>query len=112
MTKYKEGVEATIGFIKYIVTVSGGAIAFAVQPSFYNFSLLVKVMSTISILLLTASIIAGFFVHSRGCVMLSDGKYDLDDPHMKVPGLCNLGTFALGLTLFAICVWLVMWDIK
>jgi hypothetical protein len=69
----KEGVQSAIDFIKYILAVAGGAIVFVIQPSFYETSLTIRVLSSFGVALLTLSIIAGIAAHSAGSVMLSKG---------------------------------------
>src|SRR5271166_3102239 len=70
----KEGIQSAIDFVKYILALSGGAIAFAIQPSFYAENLQVKVLASFGVFMLTVSIIAGIFC-------------------FRIPGLIMLGFF-------------------
>lgn len=92
----KEGIQSAIDFVKYILTLSGGAIAFLIQPTFLQNSIPIKILSSFSFVLLIVCIFSGLLVHARGCVMLSKREYDLEDPHLKYAGLVNQFSFALG----------------
>lgn len=100
----KEGLQASIDLIKYILTLSGGAIAFAMQPSFYGDSRFLKIVSLFCCASLVVSIFAGMLVHSRGCVMLSKLNYDLDDKYLKFPGQINQIAFGLGIVFLGIAI--------
>lgn len=100
----KEGLQSSIDLVKYILTLSGGAIAFTMQPSFYGESRFLKIVSLLCCISLVISIFAGMLVHSRGCVMLSKSNYDLEDKFLRLPGQINqiafgIGIFALGISI-------------
>jgi|SRR5712671_2220491 len=105
----KEGVQAAIDLVKYLLTLAGGAIAFVIQPAIYQTSLLIKVLSSFSVGLLLISIVAGLLVHSRGCVMLSKKNYNLDDLHLRVPGIVNQVSFASGFVFLCIIMAVKIW---
>src|SRR5258705_13880130 len=100
----KEGLQTAIDFTKYLLTLAGGAIAFGIQPSFFAGSYWLKGISILALVTLMASIAAGLMVFSRGCVMLSEGKYKLEDSRIRVWGLVNLGTFVFSFFLLAVAV--------
>jgi hypothetical protein len=105
----KEGLQAAVDFVKYLLTLAGGGIALLIQPNFYQTSLLIKVLSSFSFICLSVCIISGLLVHARGCVMLAEKKYDLEDWPLKVPGLINQLSFFFGFTLLGIGVALRAW---
>jgi hypothetical protein len=105
----KEGIQAAIDFIKYILALSGGAIAFVVQPSFYQTSQTIKVWSSLGVVLLTASIIAGITAHSAGAVMLSKKNYDTNFGWFKIPGRTMMGTFIFGFVCVIVAVGVKVW---
>jgi hypothetical protein len=100
----KEGLQTAIDFTKYLLTLAGGAIAFGIQPSFFASSSWLKGMALISLILLSVSMVAGMMVFSRGCVLLSEGKYRLEDSRIRFWGLINLTTFVFSFLLLAISV--------
>ena len=105
----KEGVQAAIEFVKYLLILTGGGIAFCLQPSFYGDNIGLKVISCFAVFFLGVSIVAGLFVHSRGCVMLSAGSHDLNDAHLKTPGLVLHVTLVIGYLFVIGGVFLKMW---
>lgn len=100
----KEGLQSSIDFVKYILTLSGGAIAFAMQPSFYGDSRFLKFMALFCCASLVISIFSGMLVHSRGCVMLSKSSYDLEDKFLKRPGQINQVAFCAGILFLGIAI--------
>ncbi|SRR6266851_5559566 len=100
----KEGLQTAIDFTKYLLTLAGAAIAFGIQPSFFASSPWLKGMALISLISLSISIVAGMMVFSRGCVLLSEGKYKLEDHRIRFWGLINLATFVFSFLLLAISV--------
>ena len=100
----KEGLQTAIDFTKYLLTLAGGAIAFGIQPTFFAGSHWLKGISIAALVVLMVSIVSGLMVFSRGCVMLSERRYKLDDPRIRKWGLINLGTFVLSFLLLAIAV--------
>jgi hypothetical protein len=106
----KEGLQAAIDFTKYLLTLSGAAIAFVIQPSFSGSDIELRVLSTFSIILLAVCVISGLAVCSRGCVMLANGNYDLEDIFIKIPGLINMFSFGLGFLFLAYAIWHKIWS--
>ena len=100
----KEGLQAAIDFTKYLLTLAGGAIAFVIQPTFFSGSLLLKGLSIAALILLTVSVIAGLFVFSRGCVMLAEKDYSLEDKRIKILGMANVISFGVSFVLLAVAV--------
>jgi hypothetical protein len=100
----KEGLQAAIDFTKYLLTLSGGAIAFIIQPSFYQVDILIKLFAFLATVTLGSCVISGLFVFSRGSVMLAEGTYSLEDRYIKIPGQINIFSFAAGFICAAICV--------
>jgi hypothetical protein len=100
----KEGLQTAIDFTKYLLTLAGGAIAFGIQPSFFGSNVWLKGMALCSLISLVISIIAGLMVYSRGCILLSEGKYKLEDNRIRFWGLINLITFGFSFFLLAIGV--------
>jgi len=105
----KEGIQSAIDFIKYILALAGGAIAFVIQPSFYETKLLLKVLSSVGVVLLAASIISGIVAHSAGSVMLSRGNYDTNFSWFRFPGLIMLFAFGGGFGFVICAVAVKMW---
>lgn len=106
----KEGPQSAVDFTKYLLTLSGGGIAFVIQPSFSGTDLLLKILGTFSIILLSICVISGLAVLSRGSVMLSEANYSLEDARIKIPGVINVFSFGGGFILLAISVWLKLWS--
>lgn len=100
----KEGLQAAIDFTKYLLTLAGGAIAFVIQPTFFAGDRTMKILAIIALILLTVCVGSGLFVYSRGCVMLSNKNYDLEDKHIKWPGLANVISFGGAFLILAIAV--------
>jgi hypothetical protein len=100
----KEGLQTAIDFTKYLLTLAGGAIAFGIQPSFFGTNAWLKTMALAALVSLVVSIIAGLMVYSRGCILLSEGKYKLEDDRIRFWGLINLLTFVFSFFLLAISV--------
>jgi hypothetical protein len=100
----KEGLQTAIDFTKYLLTLAGGAIAFGIQPSFFGSSPWLKAMALISLISLSVSIVAGLMVYARGCVLLSEGKYKLEDDRIRFWGLLNVATFVFSFFLLALSV--------
>lgn len=96
----KEGIQAAIDFTKYIITMAAGAVAFVIKPEYVGSGCL-KYLSILILVLLSASVIAGLFVFSAGCLMLARGNYDLEDNYIKIPGQINVITFAVSFLLLA-----------
>ena len=108
-TYEKEGLQAAVDFVKYILTLAGGGIALIIQPDFYKTSLLIKILTSISFVCLLVCVIAGLLVHARGCVMLANRQYDLEDAHLKVPGLVNQFAFLFGFVFLGAAVAIKAW---
>ena len=100
----KEGLQTAIDFTKYLLTLAGGAIAFGIQPTFFGGSAWLKAMALASLVSLVVSIVAGLMVYSRGCILLSEGKYKLEDDRIRFWGLMNLTTFVFSFFLLAVSV--------
>ena len=100
----KEGLQTAIDFTKYLLTLAGGAIAFAIQPQFFAGSGLLKTISLVALVLLTVSVVSGLFVFSRGCVMLAEKDYRLSDSRIKLFGMLNVVSFGLSFILLAVVV--------
>lgn len=100
----KEGLQTAIDFTKYLLTLAGGAIAFAIQPTFFAGHFWLKVLSIAALVLLTWSVIAGLMVFSRGCVMLAEKNYQLSDKRIRLFGMMNVLSFGASLVLLAIAV--------
>lgn len=100
----KEGLQAAIDFTKFLLTLAGGAIAFIIQPTFFAGHPVLKALSILALVLLTISVVSGLLVFSGGSVMLSKKNYDLEDKHVKWPGMINVLSFAAGFVLLAIAV--------
>ena len=109
MSQKLEGIQSALDFTKYLIILAGGAIAFVIKPDFYGTDLLLKILSTFSIVLLIISAISGLLVLSAGCVMLSRGDYSLAKPYIKIPGLVNVVSFGFGFLILAIAVSLKIW---
>lgn len=92
-----EGVKSAIEFVKYLMALSGAGIGFVIHSSFYDESLLLKILTSFTACLLSASIISGLVCHSRGAVMLSKNITNLHDKHFMIPGLICHFTFGFGL---------------
>lgn len=105
----KEGVQAAIDFVKYLLTLAGGAMALLIQPTFYGTSLTIKLISSLAFICLTVCILSGLFVHARGCVMLQKKQYDLEDWHLKVPGMTNQLSFFIGFVLVGVAMAVKVW---
>jgi apyrase len=102
----KEGLQAAIDFTKYLLTLSGGAIAFIIQPNsnFFSGDELVKHLSLSSLCLLVICVLSGLVVFSAGAVMLARKNYNLEFRHIKWAGQVNVFSFAIGFVLLAIVV--------
>jgi hypothetical protein len=97
----KEGLQTAIDFTKYLLTLAGGAIAFGIQPNFFGSNSWLKAMALVSLVSLVISIFAGLMVYSRGCILLSEGKYKLEDDRLRFWGLLNMSTFGFSFFLLA-----------
>ncbi len=104
-----EGLQSAVDFTKYLIALAGGAIAFVIKPEFYTTDPLLKILSTLSLGLLSISVISGLLVFSAGCVMLSSGNYSLRDRFIKIPGIINVVTFGFGFIFLAIAVCIKIW---
>jgi hypothetical protein len=100
----KEGLQAAIDFTKYLLTLSGGAIAFIIQPNFFSSGEPAKLLSLSSLAALVLCVLSGLVVFSAGAVMLARKNYDLEFRHIRWAGLINVFSFALGFVLLAIVV--------
>lgn len=100
----KEGLQAAIDFTKYLLTLSGGAIAFIIQPNFFSESGPIKILSIASLFCLMICVLSGLLVFSVGAVMLARKNYDLEFRHIKYAGMANVISFAIGFVLLAIIV--------
>jgi hypothetical protein len=100
----KEGLQTAIDFTKYLLTLAGGAIAFVIQPTFFAGSDFLKLLSIASIVLLTICVITGLLVFSRGCVMLAEKDYNLEDKRIKYLGMTNVISFGMSFVLLALAV--------
>ena len=92
----KEGLQTAVDFTQFLLTLAGGAVAFIIQPSFFSGNCLLKTLSLFALVLLTICVISGLMVFSRGCVMLAEKNYALEDRHIKIPGRINVISFGLG----------------
>jgi hypothetical protein len=105
----KEGIQSAIDFIKYILTLAGGGLAFSIQHSFYAAGPAIRVLAAFGTVLLTISIIAGILAHSSGSVKLSRAEYDQNDPYFRVPGLIMIFSFGIGFVLIIAGVAIKIW---
>jgi hypothetical protein len=97
----KEGLQAAIDFTKYLLTLSGGGIAFIIQPNFFSGNDLVKILSLWALVFLGICVLSGLIVFSAGAVMLARKNYDLEFKHIRWAGLTNVFSFAIGFILLA-----------
>jgi|SRR5271163_1872934 hypothetical protein len=100
----KEGLQAAIDFTKFLLTLSGGAIAFVIQPTFFAGECFLKGLAIVSLVCLGTCVISGLLVFSAGSVMLARKNYDLEFRHVKYAGMVNIISFALGFIFVAIAV--------
>src|SRR5262249_32576695 len=100
----KEGLQTAIDFTKFLLALAGGAIAFVIQPSFFAGSGLLKVLCMGALVFLSICVISGLAVFSGGCVMLAQKNYNLEDAHVKIPGLLNVFSFGIGFLFLAVAV--------
>jgi hypothetical protein len=100
----KEGLQTAVDFTKTLLTLSGGAIAFILQPIFYGDSPVLRGMAVLALLALAICVLSGLFVISRCAVLLAHKNYNIEDPHVKVPGLINIWSFAAGFLFISILV--------
>jgi hypothetical protein len=101
--------QSAIDFIKYILALAGGAIAFVIQPSFYQTSHTIQVLSSWGVGLLAVSIIAGITAHSAGTVMLSKKNYDTNFPWFRFPGMIMMAAFVLGFVCVIVALGIKVW---
>src|ERR1700685_1821158 len=100
----KEGLQSAIDFTKLLMALAGGGIALIVQPSFFAGNCWIKGCSIIALLLLVLCVISGLVVASGGAVMLARKNYDLENHHIKVPGLFNIFSFGIGFFFLALAM--------
>lgn len=100
----KEGLQTAVDFTKTLLTLSGGAIAFILQPIFYGDSPLLRTMAVLALLALAICVLSGLSVISGAGILLSQRNYDLENPYIKIPGLINIWSFAAGFLFVAILV--------
>jgi hypothetical protein len=100
----KEGLQSAVDFTKFLLTLAGGGIAFVIQPTQFEGSGSIKAFSFAALVLLTISAISGLVVFSGSSVNLADGKYQLDDPWIKIPGIINVVSFGFGFVALAVAV--------
>lgn len=109
----KEGLQAAIDFTKFLLTLSGGAMAFIIQPGAYPLSSSVPsalmYFSLTSLFCFVVCVISGLLVFSVGSVNLSKGNYDLESPRIKNWGMLNVLSFGVGFILLAIAVAIKLW---
>jgi hypothetical protein len=100
----KEGLQSAIDFTKFLLTLAGGGIAFIIQPTQFEGDGWIKAFSFAALVLLTICAVSGLFVFSGGSVNLADGKYQLEDPWIKIPGIINVVSFGFGFVALAITI--------
>lgn len=102
----KEGLKGAIEFTKILLALSGGAIAFILQPSGAGAkpTLLESGFALFSLAALGVCVISGLIVISGACVALSRREYDLENKYVMIPGKVNILSFAVGFILLAIYV--------
>lgn len=100
----KDGIQTAIDFTKLLVALAGGGIALVIQPNFFTADALLKVLSIGALLFLSICVLSGLFVFSGGSVMLANKNYNLEDKHIKIPGLVNVFSFGLGFLFLAVAV--------
>ncbi|MGA3400022.1 MAG: hypothetical protein ABSC95_12450 [Acetobacteraceae bacterium] len=100
----KAGLQSAIDYTKVFLILAGGAIAFIIQPSFFGGGKLSKLLALLALLSLISCVLSGVLVFSRGCVMLAEKHYDLDDPRIGLPRKVNLLAFQAGFILVALLV--------
>jgi hypothetical protein len=102
----KEGLKGAIEFTKILLALSGGAIAFILQPTGGGLAggTLTGGLALLSLLALSICVISGLFVISGTCVLLAHREYDLENKYVKIPGLINVFSFAGGFLLLAIYI--------
>ncbi|HTB45200.1 MAG TPA: hypothetical protein VK741_16370 [Acetobacteraceae bacterium] len=100
----KDGLQAAIDTTKVFLILAGGAIVFIIQPSFFGGSKLSKLLSILALLSLSTCILSGVMVFARGCVMLAQKQYDLQDARIGFPRKVNVMAFQAGFLLVALLV--------
>jgi len=100
----KEGLKAAIGFTKFLLTLSGGAVAFIIQENQFTGHPNLKLLSLSSLICLTVCVASGLLLYMRGSVMLANRDYNLEEAHIKFWGQTNVLSFGLGFLLLAIAV--------
>lgn len=94
----KEGLTTALEFTKFVITLDTALIAFVTGATFLEHigTLPAKIAVIIILLVLAISIVAGILVYMRISTMLSEGKYDLGDSHLRTPGAWNVLCFGAG----------------
>jgi hypothetical protein len=100
----KDGLQTAIDFSKLLMALAGGGIALIIQPNFFAGGGWIKLLSIGALIFLSICVLSGLVVFSGGCVMLADKNYDLEDRHIKIPGLLNVFSFGLGFLFLAAAV--------
>jgi Co/Zn/Cd efflux system component len=97
-TPTKEGLESALDFTKFVITLDGALIAFVTGATFLTdiTSGWEKAAALGALAALLISIAAGILVSMEIASKLSNGSYDLGDKHVKIPGMVNVISFALG----------------
>jgi hypothetical protein len=106
----KDGLQSAIDFTKLLMALAGGAIALIIQPNFFAGSYWLKVLSIGALIFLSICVLRGLVVFSGASVNLANKNYDLECKYVKIPGLVNLFSFALGFaSLAAVVAMKVTW---
>ncbi|OYW21070.1 MULTISPECIES: hypothetical protein [unclassified Sphingomonas] len=94
----KAGLDYATDFTKFVIALDSTLIAFVTGATFLQKIEVFweKVLVLLIVFLLVASLTAGIFVFMRAATMISTKNYDLEDPHLKMPGAINVIAFALG----------------
>ena len=100
----KEGLKGAIEFTKTLLALSGGAIAFILQPATVGAkpTVLESGLALLSLLALAVVVISGLVVISGACVLLSRREYDLENKYVMIPGRINIISFAVGFLILAL----------
>lgn len=98
----KEGLQATIDFMKLLLGLAVGAIAFLIQPASFAGSRLLKSLAIVSLICLATTTITALMAISRAGVMLSQGEYSVEDAQFTLFGRVCLLSFGLGFLILSV----------
>lgn len=94
----KAGLDGALEFTKFVITLDSALIAFLTGATFLQniANYWERALVILILAMLALSLGAGIFVYMRAATMLGDGRYELGDPHLRIPGAINVIFFALG----------------